>query len=154
MGTDDYWDDFFEGSFESIVKRMERMLSDMRGLHGPDVRAFEYTVYQDPDGNRHVIGAGDSVSNRKARYDVVGEPLTDVTLEDGIVRAVVEIPGVSKEDIVLGGTGSVLTVAVDTDRKKFARALTLPCKVDPDSVIAEYNNGILEVTMTPAALLR
>ncbi|MCL2295576.1 MAG: Hsp20/alpha crystallin family protein [Methanomassiliicoccaceae archaeon] len=150
MDTDDVWNSFFGGNFESIVRRMEKMFSDQEGLRSENIKTYGYTMYQDSEGNRHMREYGNSADDRSA-YDMAAEPLTDVTLENGTVRAVMEIPGVSKEDIVLDKTKRALYVSVSTDKRKFARTLALPCDVDPDSAKAEYNNGILEVTFIPAA---
>ena len=75
------------------------------------------------------------------------EFFTDVTEEDAVVRAVAEIPGVAKEDISLRCTGNMLSIKVDTPGRKFEKDLALPCEVDIDSAKAEYNNGLLEVTL-------
>ena len=64
-----------------------------------------------------------------------------------MVRAVAEIPGVAKEDISLRCTGNMLSIKVDTPGRKFEKDLALPCEVDVDSAKAEYNNGLLEVTL-------
>jgi len=149
MDTDDIWNDLFGGSFESTIKRMERMFSDLENFQGENVKTYGYTMYQDSEGNRHVKEFGNSAGDHLTQCNMIGEHLADVTLEDNVVRAVVEIPGISKEDIVLEGTKSTLSVSVDTVERKFAKTLALPCDVDPDSAKAEYNNGILEVTLTP-----
>lgn len=149
MDTGDVWDDLFGGNFDSMIKKMEKMFSDMENLQDQNVRTYGYTMYQDSDGNRHVKEFGNSPGDPGVTANQIREPLTDVSLEDGIVRVIVEIPGVSKEDIVLEGTKSTLSVSVDTEKRKFAKTLGLPCDVDPDSASAEYNNGILEVTLKP-----
>lgn len=149
MDTDDIWNDLFGGNFESMMKKMERMFSDIENLDGSNIRTYGYTMYQDPEGNRHVKEFGNSGGDHGVLPDNIREPLTDVALEDGIVRAILEIPGVSKEDVILEGSKNTLSVSVDTPKRKFAKTLALPCDVDPDSAKAEYNNGILEVTLTP-----
>lgn len=149
MDTDDIWNDLFGGNFESMMRRMERMFSELENMDGANVKTYGYTMYQDPDGNRHVKEFGNSSGDHGLIPENVREPLTDVSLENGVVRAIVEIPGVSKEDVVLEATKSTLSVSVDTEKRKFAKTLALPCDVDPDSANAEYNNGILEVTLTP-----
>ena len=79
------------------------------------------------------------------------EFFTDVTEEGSLVRAVAEIPGVAKEDISLKCTGNVLSIKVDSPNRKFEKDLALPCEVDVDSAKAEYNNGLLEVTLSKKA---
>ncbi len=144
--ADDIWNDLF-GGFESLNRRIEDMFSQM-DMSGPDVKTYGYTMYQGPDGVRHVKEFGNSGS----RFNALGsgdvrEPFTDVTEEDSVVRAVAEIPGVAKDDITLRCTGNKLSISVDTPGRRFEKDLALPCEVDVDSARAEYNNGLLEVTM-------
>ena len=131
--ADDIWNDLF-GGFESLNRRIEDMFSqmDMTG----------------PDGVRHVKEFGNSGSRLNALSSGdTREFFTDVTEEDSVVRAVAEIPGVAKEDITLRCTGNMLSIKVDTPGRKFEKDLALPCDVDVDSAKAEYNNGLLEVTL-------
>lgn len=145
--ADDIWNDLF-GGFESLNRRIEDMFSQM-DMTGPDVKTYGYTMYQGPDGVRHVKEFGNSGSRLNALSSGDSRDFfTDVTEEDSVVRAVAEIPGVAKEDISLSCTGNVLSIKVDSPNRKFERDLALPCEVDVDSAKAEYNNGLLEVTLT------
>ncbi len=146
--ADDIWNDLFSG-FESLNKRIGDMFSQM-DTAGPDVRTYGYTMYQGPDGIRHVREFGNSGTMGLPSADV-REPFTDVSEEDSVVRAVAEIPGVAKEDISLRCTTSRLEISVDTPSRKFAKVLALPCEVDENSAKAEYNNGLLEVTIDKAS---
>lgn len=144
--ADDIWNDLF-GGFESLNRRVEDMFRQM-DMSGPDIKTYGYTMYQGPDGVRHVREFG----NTGSKMGILGpgdgrDPFTDVTEEDSIVRAVAEIPGVAKEDIHLVCTGNMLSIEVDSPKKKFTKDLALPCEVDVDSAKAEYNNGLLEVTL-------
>ena len=139
--TGDIWDEIF-GDLGGLNRRFEKMMEsfgDARGVYG-------YTMYTGPDGVPHVheFGTGARAS---VPADGVREPLTDVSVDGNVVRITVELPGVTKEDIQLEGTETSVTVSVDTESRKFRKAVPLPTKVDPDSAKAEYNNGILEITM-------
>ena len=147
MDTDDIWNSLLGDDRRSMAERIEEMFSEMERMQGGNVRSYGYTMYRDQNGVQHVKEFGNMAGDRKTQSDPICEPFTDVSLEGGTVRAVVEIPGVSKEDILLEGTKSTLSVKVDTEGKRFDRTLALPCEVDPDSAKAEYNNGILEVTL-------
>ncbi len=140
MNTD-IWDSFF-GDINGFNQRIENMFSE---FNNPNVRTYGYTTYCGPDGvpHKHEFGnmATPSIPNG-AR-----EPLIDVSKDGDIVRVVVELPGVKKEDIRLESSDGTLSVSVDTESKKFSKDLALPCKILPDSAHAEYNNGILEVTL-------
>lgn len=146
MSTDDIWNDLF-GGFDSLNRRIEDMFSQM-DMSGPEVKTYGYTMWQGPDGVRHVKEYGNSGS----RLGALGpsgrvEPFTDVSEEDEVVRAVAEIPGVEKGDIGLTCTKNVLSIKVHTPGREFEKDLALPCDVDVDSAKAEYNNGLLEVTL-------
>lgn len=146
MDTDDTWNDLFGGSMESVMRKIENMFSDLGNIREDGVGTYGYAVYQDSDGNRRMREFGNPAGGWGTPC---GERLMTATLEGSIVRAVIELPGASKEDIVLEGAKNMLSVNADTDRGKFSVALALPCDVDPGSAKAEYNNGILEVTLTP-----
>lgn len=144
MNTDDIWNDFFGDGFTKMNKIVEKVFSN---IDEPGTRTYGYTMYQGPDGIPHVKEFGNTIGEKAAIGDHAMEPLTDVAVEDSKVRAVAEIPGVSKEDIVLESTRNSLSITVDTPKRKFSKILALPCDVDPDSASAEYNNGILEVIL-------
>ncbi len=144
--TYDIWNDLF-GGFESLNRRIEDMFSSM-DMSGPDVKTYGYTMWQGPDGVRHVKEFG----NTGSRMGAIGpsgvkEPFTDVSEEDDVVRIVAEIPGVQKQDIGLTCNSNVLSIKVSTPGREFEKDLALPCDVDVDSARAEYNNGLLEVTV-------
>ena len=143
MSTDDIWNSFF-GNFESLNRRMEDIFSRMES-EGADVKTYGYTVYQGPDGVRHVREYGNS--GNKPLLSTVKEPYTDVTSEDGIIRVVAEIPGVKKEDVNLECFGNSLSIRVDNGDKKYFKEIPLPSEADPASADAVYNNGLLEVTL-------
>ncbi|MEJ2495805.1 MAG: Hsp20/alpha crystallin family protein [Ignavibacteriaceae bacterium] len=86
---------------------------------------------------------------RRPRLDVQEkrEPLADVMTTDGEVKVIVELPGVSKDDIDLRGTEDSMTVSVDGPKRKYYRKLELPVKVDPKTAKSKYMNGVLEVTI-------
>jgi len=138
----DIWSDW-ESLFRNFDKRFKEMLSEA----GDNVRTYGYTMYQGPDGVPHVREFGNAVGEYTPLPAGTREPFTDVTREGDKVHVTVELPGVRKEDIDLEVTDSTLSVSVDTESKKFAKSIALPCDVKSDTAKAEYNNGILEVMM-------
>ena len=140
----DVWSDFdrfFADNFAQMNHRLE-VVGEEAVKIAPD----------GPDGIPHVQEFGNSAGDQGllagSPAERIREPLTDVTQDGNQVRATAEIPGVNKSDIELDSSPTSLTITVDTPRHKFCKTLALPCDVDPDSAKAEYNNGILEVTMT------
>lgn len=150
MDDDDIWEDFFEDSFESLNNRIEKLFSSGYRACGPDVKTYGYTAFSGPDGKMHIREFGNAVGNsdrlRSIGSPATSEPFTDVTLENGKVSVIVELPGAAKEDIVLKSGKNAVSVSVDNGYRRFDKTLALPCDVNVDSVRAEYNNGILEVT--------
>jgi HSP20 family protein len=108
----------------------------------------------------------DFFSRSPITYDGIGS--IDINLlqtdDDVIVKA--SIPGVKPEDINISISGDTLTlqgeVKEDEEYKdanyhmremrqgSFSRAMTLPVKVDSDKAKAEFENGILCLTMPKA----
>ncbi len=91
------------------------------------------------------------------------EPLTDIMDEGEDLVALIELPGVDKDEIKVSTTTDTLKVRVDKREEKeesnenyfyrerryggYYRALSLPSEVIPDKVKASYKNGVLEVRM-------
>lgn len=91
------------------------------------------------------------------------EPLTDLRDEEDSIVAAIELPGVDKRDIKINVTEESLEIKVEKKEeakikgknyikeerayKGFYRKITLPEKIIPDKVKANYKDGILEVIM-------
>ncbi len=149
------WDEMFRRfGMGDMNDRLDRMFKDFLGTDEstPGAKVWGYTMYRGPDGVPHVrefgTGMGEDVLPEKK--EGVREPFADVTHEGDELRIVVELPGVSKEDIDLHTTVRSMTVSVDTESRKYHKVLKLPAEVDADSARAEYNNGILEVLLKTA----
>jgi HSP20 family protein len=93
-------------------------------------------------------------------------PALDLYQNNDNVVAVVELPGMRKEDIEISLHDGMLTIggerksetgtngenATRTERftGKFRRSITLPTRVDANKVNASYKDGILTVTLPKA----
>jgi len=92
-------------------------------------------------------------------------PALDLYQNNDNVVAVVEVPGMRKEDIDISLHDGMLTIAGErqssssegenaerTERfsGKFRRSITLPTRVEADKVSASYKDGILTVTLPKA----
>ena len=147
--SEDPWDDLF-GGFSKMNERFERMLKEFVNGGMPNVKTYGYTMYRGPDGVPHVreFGTGFDEPAAAPLPQGVRDPLTDVSVEGDTVRVVVELPGVDKQDIELETTAESMCVRVSTDTRRFQKTVALTTAVDPETARAEYNNGILEVTLT------
>jgi HSP20 family protein len=92
-------------------------------------------------------------------------PALDLYQNNDNVVAVVELPGMRKEDIEISLHDGMLTIggermaetgegdtAARTERfsGKFRRSITLPTRVDANKVNATYKDGILTITLPKA----
>lgn len=87
----------------------------------------------------------------------------DVTEDDKAYTVKAELPGVEKKDIEVTVEGSQLSIGAEVKREtrsdadqdivvervygRVYRSFTLPTEVDGDAVQAQYNNGVLSLTL-------
>src|SRR5690348_7047647 len=90
-------------------------------------------------------------------------PNMDVTETDNEVRIRAELPGVTEDNIDVSLDDDVLTIRAEKKQERkedregthvservfgtFQRALRLPYRVSPDQVQAQFENGVLTVTI-------
>ena len=98
-------------------------------------------------------------------------PRVDVAEDDQSVTLTAELPGVSENDIDVSLVGDQLTIKGEKrseheDKKDshgfslhrtersygaFQRTITVPYRVDPDLVAAQFNDGVLRITLPKPA---
>ncbi|NIO22879.1 MAG: Hsp20 family protein [Nitrososphaeria archaeon] len=166
---------FTGGFFEEIDQMMEEMFREMQGSlpkdlfreeklpDGSIVRrigpiVYGYSMTMGSDGKPVIREFGNVKSSRRptafgrhrSRWEVKGErePLVDTIVEDDTIKVVAEVPGVEKEDINIECVENTLTIAVDTEKRKYHKVIALPSEVDTEKVKASYRNGVLEITLT------
>jgi HSP20 family protein len=72
------------------------------------------------------------------------EPLTDVFQDKDNIKLYIELPGVEKADIQL----NVSQGRAEVKAKNFYKFIDLPSEeIEVDKVVANYKNGVLEVTV-------
>jgi HSP20 family protein len=94
-------------------------------------------------------------------------PAMDLSEDEGeyVVRA--DLPGITEEDVKIEFQDNVLTISgarnsaheerkngyyrVERASGRFSRSLTLPAGVDPESLRASFENGVLEVRIPKPA---
>ena len=73
------------------------------------------------------------------------EPITDVFDEDEEIRIYAEMPGVKEADIKLDLKEDILDISAQTGDRKYHKEILLPSKVQTDTLVSSYANGILEI---------
>ena len=106
-----------------------------------------------------------NTSSRQSQLFSGWTPALDLYQNNDNIVAVVELPGMRKEDIEISLQDGTLTIsgerkeergtedgATRTERYtgKFRRSITLPTRVDANKVNATYKDGILTVTLPKA----
>jgi HSP20 family protein len=167
-GRRGFFDDIFRG-FDEMRREMEREFEDVekripkdlvREYTTPDggkVReigpmVYGYSMTVGPDGKPRVREFGNVKPSRRfggfGRPEISGEtePLVDVTSTDNEVKAVVEMPGISKDKIKINAFDNTVEVKSEDSQRKYHRTFEIPPETDIETAKSTYNNGILEIT--------
>ncbi|MHB1035515.1 MAG: Hsp20/alpha crystallin family protein [Pirellulales bacterium] len=121
-------------------------IGKLRGVYGVSVKMGlgehgEKELKVEPFGNMHKKPAGETV------VEDVREPLADVHEEEDHVMVLAEIPGVSKDDVVLALKGAHLTIDAERGEKHFHKEVDLPAKFTRDKMRWICKNGILRIRL-------
>lgn len=74
------------------------------------------------------------------------EPVTDVFDEAGTVTLIANVPGVALDDLTVTVGDSVVAIATKPSaRRSYRKEVRLESELDPGSLRASCNNGVLEV---------
>jgi len=156
------FDDMFREAFEAMPKELyrEKKLPDGSSVRHIGPFVYGYAMSMDPDGRPVIREFGNVKPSRRLTPSGVSkpsldvreerEPLVDIMSDADLIRVIAEVPGVEKKDILLNCSEKMLTISVDSEKRKYYKDVDLPADVDPTSAKARYTNGVLEVTMTKA----
>jgi HSP20 family protein len=77
----------------------------------------------------------------------VREPIVDVFDEKDRILVIVELPGVTKDNIKIEVNGDILNLTTSDKNRRYAKEILLPHKVNAETLKTSYKNGILEITL-------
>jgi HSP20 family protein len=165
-----YFDDIFRGfdemrnEFEEQFKNIETrapkdLIREYNSPGGGKIRevgpiVHGYSMIVGPDGKPRIREFGNVKSSLSRDFTqttpVISserEPLADVTTTDKEIKVVLEMPGVSKENIKINAYhGSVEISTTEGAQRKYHETIELPSETDIETAKSSYNNGILEIT--------
>ncbi|MHA1713516.1 MAG: archaeal heat shock protein Hsp20, partial [Candidatus Ranarchaeia archaeon] len=136
-------------NFESYAgfnfKDLDKMMRENMGHFGPVL--FGFSATPGPDGKIRFRPFGNIHPNRQGKptLKMEREPLVDVIEEDGSVTIIVELPGITRDDIQLTATERKVKIKVDTPERKYFKLIDLPAEIVTTSAKARFKNGVLEV---------
>lgn len=141
---DKMFEEIFRESFLFEEPKRERGVK--RRVYGPYFYGFSVTV--GPDGVPRIKEWGNIKPGtiRPIVSDTI-EPFTDIIEEEDVVKIIMDLPGVEREDINVEATEEELTVSARRGDRKYYKSVKLPAKVKPETAKATYKNGVLTITI-------
>jgi HSP20 family protein len=153
----------FEEQFKDIQTRAPKeLIREYQTPEGGKVKemgpfVYGYTMTVGPDGKPRVrefgnvrsplAGFGLGASNRPL-ISSEREPLADITTTDKEVKAILEMPGVNKENIKINVQDNSVEVKSDDPQRKYHEIIELPPETDTETAKSTYKNGVLEIIFT------
>jgi HSP20 family protein len=155
-----------ERSFEEQFKDIEStapkdLIKEYKTPEGGTVRevgplVYGYSMTIGPDGRPKVrefgnvrpssrLGGGGVAASPKPLISGEREPLADITTTDKEVKVILEMPGVSKENIKINAYDNSVEVKSDDPQRKYHRVIDIPQEADTGTVKSTYKNGVLEI---------
>jgi HSP20 family protein len=139
----DELDRFFQEFEKDLQETVRRGVNEGANSATPFVAGFSMRV--GPEGKPNIVAFGDGAQQKGFR-----SPLSEQILDDksGVLRIVMDMPGVEKGDIEISTTDRNLVVKADRPDRKYKSEILLNAEVDPDSAKADYKNGVLEISFS------
>jgi len=73
------------------------------------------------------------------------EPILELINEKNKILVIVEIPGVSEQDIKWEMNESILTIRTDIPQHMYYKELSLPGPIELENIESSFNNGVLKI---------
>ena len=151
-----------DDQFNKIIERFLKgfgvePFENMEPQEGSNVRSWHYgySMTMGPDGKPVVKEWGNLKPTLNPSQDNLiqspqAEPLTqvDIDKEENKVSVLVEMPGLTKEDIKVLAMENLIRITAHNETRNFDTDIPITVKVEPDTAVATYNNGILDLKFT------
>jgi HSP20 family protein len=114
---------------------------DLNGIFGVSIRTL--------DGGKSVFETFGNIKKtpKGPVVEEVREPIVDVFDEQGHIRLIAEVPGVSEEGLSIELKGDILSLNAASKERQYAKEILLPCPVKKETLQRSFHNGILEITI-------
>jgi HSP20 family protein len=137
---DKYFEDF-ERDLEETVKST---IFGSNPSSRPFIAGFSFNL--GPEGKPSIQVFGDNPVKKDGFRSPINEQVLDE--KNGLLRLLLEMPGVEKENITVDATEDTAVITAETEDRRYRAEIPLKAAVKPDSGKAEYKNGILEISFS------
>lgn len=144
--------------FEDIDRMIDEMMREAfrvpeergrRKVYGPYFYGFSVTI--GPDGVPRIREWGNIRPGPvRPMISETVEPFTDIIEEEDVIKVIIDMPGVEKEDIKVEATERTVTVSAERGERKYHKKVSLPKPVIPETARAQYKNGVLTISLKKA----
>ncbi len=140
----DELDRYFESVQKDIEDAMKHSIFGDDRFTGPFITGFSFNM--GPEGKPSLQLFGNNPVDRDGFRSPIQEQMVDE--KNGVLRLLLEMPGVEKQDIKVEATEDTALITAENSEKKYRAELNLNAPVRPDSGKAEYKNGMLEISFS------
>ncbi len=140
----DELDKYFEEFEKDIQDAVRNSLSASRSPTKPFVAGFSFKL--GPEGKPSIQFFGDNPTQNDGYRSPMSEQIVDE--KNGLLRIVLDMPGVEKSDIQVEATDDTAVVKAERGNRKYRAEIRLKVEVQPDGGNAEYKNGLLEISFS------
>ena len=140
----DELDKYFEDFERDIEEAVKNSIFGPNKSSKPFVAGFSFNL--GPEGKPSLQIFGDNPVHRDGFRAPINEQVIDS--KNGVLRILLEMPGVEKEDIRVDATEETAVITAEREERKYRAELSLKATVRPDSGKAEYKNGMLEISFS------
>jgi len=137
-------DKYFDGFEKEIEDAVKNSIFGSEGTGKPFIAGFSFNL--GPEGKPSLQTFGTNPITGNGFRSPINEQVIDE--KNGVLRLLLEMPGVEKEDIKVDATEDRAVITAETSEKKYRAELGLQAPVRPDSGKAEYKNGMLEISFS------
>ena len=140
----DELDKYFEDFERDIENTVRNAFFGSDRQNKPFIAGFRFNM--GPEGKPSVQIFGNNPMRRDGFRSPINEQMVDE--KNGVLRIIMEMPGVEKEDIKVDATGESATITAERGEKHYRADLSLKAPVKAESGKAEYKNGMLEISFS------
>lgn len=146
-------------NIDELIEHIMEMFASSIGENGGKPVIHGFTIINQQGKKPFIFGFKAQNEAEPAEYEeeregdfyiFKQEPFIDIFEVEGKVFLLADL-GVEEEQIEYHSYPSHVELSVITSGTGYSRVIDLPCDVDPESMVSNYRNGVLELTFERAA---